>query len=115
MRGSLGANMHACLSGAIPTGWCSWYSFLEQVSEADILRNLEYLATDRSEMPLEYIQIDDGYEARVGDWLSPNERFPRGMKILADAIRVQGFKPAIWLSPFIVAQDSRYMRIIPIG
>ena len=55
-------------------------------------------------------QIDDGY-ATVGDWTSPHEdRFPRGMKRLADDIRVKGLLPGLWMAPFVCSVDSDVYR-----
>src|SRR3990172_4924507 len=56
----------------ITTGWCSWYYYWQRVSKDDILTNLERLAGLRDELPLEVVQIDDGYQAGIGDWLTPN-------------------------------------------
>jgi alpha-galactosidase len=103
----LGANMAARRWPHVPSGWCSWYQFFTEVSEADILRNLEQLDRERAHMPLEYMQIDDGYQQAVGDWLDANDKFPAGMRSLAGRIRERGFKPGIWLAPFIAHERSR--------
>ena len=60
-------------SGRVPTGWCSWYYYFSNVTEADILENARYLAAHRDEYPLEYLQLDDGYQSALGDWLICNE------------------------------------------
>jgi alpha-galactosidase len=90
-----------------PSGWCSWYQYFERVSEADIVANLEWLAAHREELPLEYVQIDDGYQAGIGDWLTVNEKFPGGMAWLAERIHEAGFKAGLWLAPFLVGANSR--------
>ena len=86
-----------------PTGWCSWYYYFTDISEADILQNLDQIV--QQDLPLEYVQIDDGYQTRFGDWLSINDKFPHGMKYLADAIRSKGRRPGIWFAPFMA--DAR--------
>jgi alpha-galactosidase len=48
-------------------GWCSWYYYWQGVSEEHIMANLGYLAEHRRELPVEYVQIDDGYQAEIGD------------------------------------------------
>ncbi|MCZ7576864.1 MAG: Sip1-related alpha-galactosidase [Dehalococcoidia bacterium] len=68
------AEMRARVPEHVPTGWCSWYYFYNRVSEADIVANLEAMVRDGH--PAEYLQIDDGYQAHTGDWLTPNEKFP---------------------------------------
>lgn len=85
-------------------GWCSWYSFADGVSEDAIVANLE--AVRVSGFPADFVQIDDGYQSRTGDWLTPNERFPGGMAALAGRIRDAGFRPGLWLAPFLLHEES---------
>lgn len=100
-------------SGRVPTGWCSWYYYFSNVTEADILENARYLAAHRDEYPLEYLQLDDGYQSALGDWLICNEKFPHGLAYLAGEIRKAGFKPAIWFGPFMVETKSELFRRHP--
>jgi alpha-galactosidase len=95
------------------SGWCSWYHFFHGVGEDDVLRNVEALAAAREELPVELIQIDDGYQRAVGDWLETNERFPRGLGPLARDIRGAGFTPGIWTAPFCVVPESRVFQAHP--
>jgi alpha-galactosidase len=91
----------------VTTGWCSWYYYFLRVSEDDIVANLERLAELRDEMPLEFVQVDDGYQAGIGDWLTPNGKFPHGMAWLAERIHGRGFKAGLWLAPFLAGANSR--------
>src|SRR3712207_3966028 len=50
-----------------PTAWCSWYHYFEHVTQADIAENLA--AIDDLGLPVDVVQIDDGYQAEIGDWL----------------------------------------------
>ncbi|HEY7983122.1 MAG TPA: glycoside hydrolase family 36 protein [Ktedonobacterales bacterium] len=100
-------------SAAPPTGWCSWYYFYTAVTEADVLANLRMLRAARSTLPLGVLQIDDGYQKLVGDWTQANEKFPSGMKALAERIRDAGFRPGLWLAPFAAAEGSRLAREHP--
>ena len=70
----LGDRMKARVPQSVPTGWCSWYYYYSRVTENDVLENLEWLRRHRTELPLEYFQIDDGYQPAPGDWLMPSER-----------------------------------------
>jgi alpha-galactosidase len=95
-----------------PVGWCSWYYFSSSdykgdLKEEDIRKNLEFLRALRPALPADLIQIDDGFESRVGDWYSFSAGFPNGVKPLADEIRAAGFTPGLWLAPFIVHPRSR--------
>ncbi len=103
--------MGARVPDHVPTGWCSWYYFYNRVSEADVVANLEAMV--RESHPAEYVQIDDGFQAHTGDWLTPNAKFPSGMKALADRIREAGYKPGLWLAPFVLNEDSAALREHP--
>lgn len=87
-------------------GWCSWYHFFHGVCEDDLLRNLEALAKAREEIPVEVVQLDDGYQRAVGDWLETNEKFPRGLAPVARDIRDAGFIAGLWTAPFCVVRES---------
>ena len=56
-----------------------------------MLRNLEALARAPDGLRVEVVQIDDGYQRAVGDWLDTCDRFPRGLEALAREIRDAGF------------------------
>lgn len=84
-------------------GWCSWYHYFGDVTAADITSNLA-LAGD---WPFDVFQVDDGYQRAIGDWLETNETFPDGLPRLARDIADRGFRPGIWLAPFLAAPDSR--------
>jgi alpha-galactosidase len=89
-----------------PAGWCSWYYFFTGVTEDDIVRNLRFLEQHRRELPVDIVQIDDGYQPDIGDWLTTNEKFPHGMAWLASEIRKSGYTPGLWVAPFFVAETS---------
>ena len=105
------ARMGARVPGSVPTGWCSWYYFYNRVSEADVLANLEQMVRDG--YPADVFQVDDGYQSCTGDWLVPNEKFPSGMAALAARIREAGYRPGLWLAPFVLHEDSVALREHP--
>jgi alpha-galactosidase len=95
----------------VPTGWCSWYCYGPDVTEQDVFDNLE---TIRQRFPeLKYIQLDDGYQAHMGDWLDQHPNFPRPIRDLCHRIKDAGFEPAIWVAPFIADADSALLRDHP--
>jgi len=95
------------------TGWCSWYHYFADVDEAAVLRNLEALAKSRDELPVDVVQIDDGYQRAVGDWLQTNAKFPRGLAPLAAEIRAAGFTPGLWTAPFCAVPGSDFVAEHP--
>ncbi|HSO26810.1 MAG TPA: glycoside hydrolase family 36 protein, partial [Anaerolineales bacterium] len=97
----------------VPVGWCSWYHYYSQVSAADITENLESAQELQDRLPLPLLQIDDGFEAQVGDWFEFNDRFPGGVAPLAAVIHTAGLQPGLWLAPFIVHPRSNLYREHP--
>lgn len=89
----------------VPTGWCSWYCFGPSVTAKNIEDNLAAIAEKAPE--LRYIQIDDGYQPWMGDWLDTGEAFGGDVREVLRAIRERGFEPAIWLAPFVASPESR--------
>lgn len=88
------------------TGWTSWYNYYQNINEAIIIENLNNFKNFNKNIDI--FQIDDGYETAVGDWLSVDEiKFPKGMKYIANTIKMKGFKAGIWLSPFICETNSK--------
>ena len=94
-------------AGNSRSGWCSWYYYGPDISEEIILENMSELK--RRKIPVEYIQIDDGWNRKRGDWQA-NDKFPHGMKWLADKIREEGFLPGIWVAPFTAENDSELFK-----
>lgn len=104
---ALATLMGARVPQKTPAGWCSWYYFYTGVTEDDVVRNLRFLEQHRRELPIDTVQIDDGYQADIGDWLITNEKFPRGMAWLASEIKKAGYTPGLWLAPFLIAESSK--------
>jgi alpha-galactosidase len=97
---------------SIVNGWCSWFYTLDQVSEDEVLRNTAFAAEHLREFGLEYIQVDDGYQRLFGDWQG-NERFPHGMQALAERIKAHGFKPGLWIAPYVISEQTELFRQHP--
>jgi hypothetical protein len=102
---ALGKSMDARPAVDVVSGWCSWYYYWQGVSEEAVLANLEELRRRRVQLLLEYVQIDDGWQAEIGDWLTVNEKFPRRLKWLVERIHEAGFKAGLWLAPFLVGRE----------
>nr|WP_306801324.1 alpha-galactosidase [Endozoicomonas sp. ONNA1] len=94
-----------------PIGWCSWYAYYADVTGDNIRQNLNLMAGDLGS--LEWVLLDDGYQAFMGDWLSPSDKFSGGVKELIADIRRKGKKPAIWLAPFIAQPESQLFEQNP--
>jgi alpha-galactosidase len=93
-----------------PTIWCSWYHYYTKVTEADMVENID--AIDRLDLPVDVVQLDDGYQTAHGDWLSLTDRFD-SLQGIADKIKTTGRRAGIWLAPFLVFPDSELARRHP--
>ena len=105
--------MGARVPARTPIGWCSWYYYFTRVRETDVVDNVEALRRLRERVRCDYVQVDDGYQRAIGDWLEPNEKFPHGMRWLAQRIRAAGFDAGIWLAPFLARPESQLMQARP--
>lgn len=89
----------------VGTGWCSWYGYWQDVTEADVLANLA--AIDDLDLAVDTVQIDDGYQTDIGDWLTRRpDRFPAPLADLAGRIGATGRAAGIWTAPFLVGAGS---------
>ncbi len=94
----------------VATGWCSWYHFYQDISEEKIRANINAATETKDSVPLDLIQIDDGFEAQIGDWFAFDPGFPNGVAPLGQEIREAGFTPGLWLAPFIVHSKSKLAK-----
>jgi alpha-galactosidase len=92
-----------------PVGWSSWYHYFTGVQPADIEKNLR-IAAER--FPFQVFQIDDGFEADIGDWLQTQAGFG-SLAALARQIRDGGYEAGIWTAPFSASATSDLFRHHP--
>lgn len=104
-----GAAAGARVDAPYRVGWCSWYQYFTGITETAFLRDLA--AADA--WPFDVFQLDDGYQAAIGDWLDPDESFPGGLARVADAVVATGRTAGVWLAPFLAAPTSRLATAHP--
>ena len=112
-----GAVSHARVSKPSPAsprapGWCSWYQYWWKIAPDQIRHNLA-IARDHS---FGLFVLDDGYQAQVGDWLAPNERWSKsGSQIgdIAQDIAEASMMAGIWTAPFLAGKKSQIAREHP--
>jgi alpha-galactosidase len=101
--GHWAAEGEARASAPAPVGWCSWYRYFGDVTPGDIRSNLAPCAAHG----IELVQIDDGYQAAIGDWLDGAPGWEGEVERLAAEITAAGCQPGIWTAPFLVGESSR--------
>jgi alpha-galactosidase len=89
-------------------GWCSRYQYYGNVDPEAIRANLERAA----EHHLRVLQIDDGYQGSLGEWLSVKAGWAP-MSELAKEILGHDLRPGIWTAPFLVAANAPVARDHP--
>lgn len=85
--------------------WCSWYSYYRDVTLGAVLENAR-LARDL-DLPFDVFQLDDGFQAGIGDWLDASPDFGGHARDLPGPLSELGFTPGLWLAPFLAAPTSR--------
>ena len=91
------------------TGYTSWYHHYQNINEKIIVDNLNAISDFKNK--LDIFQIDDGYQTAVGDWLSVDKnKFPNGMKVIADKIKANNLIPGLWLAPFVCEKTSEIYK-----
>ena len=93
-----------------PRVWCSWYRYFEQVTAQDVRTDLA--ALDAHDLPVDVVQVDDGWSLGLGEWLAPAERFG-SLPALVEHVGATGRRAGIWLAPFCVGADTDLARRHP--
>lgn len=94
----------------VPAVWCSWYQYYERVTAADVAANLDLMAS--LDLPVDVVQIDDGYQTGAGDWLSVRPEFG-DLPGLVGRIRESGRRAGIWIAPWLAGRSSELARDHP--
>ncbi len=106
-----GREMNVRVPDTTPSAWCSWYQFFTRVTAPDVVRATQHLADQK--IPIDTIQLDDGFQAAVGDWREWDAGFPDGIAPIAKEIRASGFRAGLWLAPLLVSRASNTAREHP--
>jgi hypothetical protein len=97
----LGSAAHAAPRPLTPImGWSSWNHFQIDINEVVIRGQADAMvASGMHKAGYNYVNIDDGYfggRDKDGKLFCNADKFPNGMKALADYIRAKGLKPGIY-------------------
>jgi hypothetical protein len=99
-------------NSAIPVGWegSSWVDMFGGGYQAKQLRNLAAIRRRLKGFPVDYVWISivNLQAGLPGNWLRFNRRcFANGFENHLKRLRRMGFKPGLWMAPFLVARDAR--------
>ena len=81
-------------------GWSSWNTFALNISEKIIENQADAMVkTGLKDVGYQYINIDDGFwngRGKDGQLIINRERFPNGMRVVADYIHKLGLKAGMY-------------------
>jgi len=100
-----------------PVGWLSWYCFFGDFDEEKTLKITDFAAKHLKDFGFQYVQLENWQQnSRTmppsGYYHSLEcdpEKFPHGMKFIADYIRQKGLKPGIWVVP-LGTGDEKFFK-----
>ena len=80
-----------------PMGWNSWNTFATDIDESLVMDTADLFVTlGLKDAGYEYIVLDDGWMSKErdenGDLVADPQKFPNGMKALADYVHGKGLK-----------------------
>lgn len=107
---SFGARHGAVEPQVLGPAWCSWYAYWGRVSERDVMNDVRQF--DTNQLSVDMVLLDEGYQAEIGDWLSPREDFGSTVRLASD-IRADGRRAGIWVAPFLAGANSEVARRHP--
>lgn len=90
--------------------WCSWYAYWGKVTERDVMTDVRQF--DQHQLSVDLVLLDEGYQAEIGDWLTPRDDFGSTVRLASD-IRSGGRRAGIWVAPFVVGSKSEIARLHP--
>lgn len=96
---------------AEPMGWSSWATFGPDITAKEVADNADWIVKNAPQ--LKYIQIDDGYQPWMGDWLDVGKSFGGDVGQVLNQIKAKGLQPAIWVAPFIASPQSKLFKEHP--
>jgi hypothetical protein len=88
-----------------PFGWCSWYDRYENVDAAHVSRVAGGAQRLRDRLPLDFFQVDMGWETVWGDWRPHPAKFPNGFAAHIREAKSLNARAGIWFA-LPAAHDS---------
>ncbi len=92
------AQKYETLAMTPPMGWNSWNTFQTKISEQLVMQTADKMVSSgMRDAGYVYLVLDDGWMAMVrdsvtGDLIADPEKFPHGMKAVADYVHSKGLK-----------------------
>ena len=101
------------LDKPITKGWCSWYYDYFWFSGEILENHLANFKPHKADLNLDVFVVDANHFAHLGDWLTPDPKFPKGMEYYAQEITKAGYVPGIWIGPWMVSDRGQVFKDHP--
>lgn len=97
-----------------PVSWCSWYPYRLGVTEERLLAEARIAAQRLKPLGLSIMEVDLGWqEGNLPSTFGENERFPHGLRWLADQLAGMGFDLGVWTAPYTISEFDPVAREHP--
>lgn len=81
-----------------PFGWCSWYDRYENIDAEHVAHVAEGARRLRDQLPLDFFQVDMGWETVWGDWRPHPDKFPGGLVPHVRQAESLNARPGLWFA-----------------
>lgn len=98
------------LNKPIYSGWCSWSCYYTDINQKGITNVAQQMEKYFDYKKPGLIQLDDGWQVDrfPGKWVEDREKFPDGIKKIAELANEKGMDFGLWLAPFLASEKSRF-------
>jgi alpha-galactosidase len=94
-----------------PGATLAWSSRNAQLGDRGVFALREALSALRDlDAGVELIEIEQGYQSQLGDWLAPSDGFPEGIAPVCRELARGGFQSGVWIAPFVASLDSELVK-----
>jgi Melibiase len=108
----------------IPVGWNSWSGsgssggYGTDITEELMVENMDFADRELRRWGMNYFQIDDGWEPKVGDWQIDETKFPphgdqNGIEWLLSRGKDMGFQVGLWIAAFNASHQAQIVQDHP--
>lgn len=105
-----------------PVGWMTWYAVKFDACEEKVLKNAKWMSENLKEYGAECVWVDwewyhkdmTGARDDGADSFHPDvEKYPHGLKYVADKIKEMGLVPALWIGFTNDPAENEYIKENP--
>jgi len=94
-----------------PSVYCTWYYHAENYNENLFVRDITQFKKEN--LPFDAFLIDECWDVSAWGDFESNNKFPHGMKWVAEQISSAGYMPGIWTAPFLTDEGSNLIKNHP--